>query len=90
MPFNDKSRLDTSQVQDRRGRGTGMRIAVGGGGLGILVLVVALIMGVNPSDLSALVGGDQTSSSNSNTTEISDLASESKQVQTQTPAKNAQ
>ena len=36
MPFNDRSRLDTSQVEDRRGRRpTGNTLAVGGGGLGI-------------------------------------------------------
>ncbi len=75
MPFNEKSHLDTSQIQDRRGRSMGTKVAVGGGGLGILVLVVALIMGINPSDLSALVGGDQSSSYN-NTSEISDLASQ--------------
>ena len=30
MPFNEKSRLDTSQVQDRRGRGLGTTMAAGG------------------------------------------------------------
>lgn len=51
MPFNEKSRLDPSQVQDRRGRSTGRSIAVGGGGIGILILVVSLLLGVNPADL---------------------------------------
>ncbi len=46
MPFNEKSRLDTSQVEDRRGRGLGTTVAVGGGGLGLVVLVVALLLGV--------------------------------------------
>ena len=51
MPFNEKSRLDPSQVQDRRGMGTGTKLAVGGGGLSLLVLLFALLMGVNPGDL---------------------------------------
>ncbi len=52
MPFNERSRLDPSQVQDRRGRRMGTRVAVGGGGLGLLILVVAaLLLGVNPGDL---------------------------------------
>jgi uncharacterized protein len=55
MPFNDRSRLDPSQVQDRRGRGVGTKVAVGGGGLGLVVLLVALLLGVDPSNLGALV-----------------------------------
>lgn len=53
MSFNNRSRLDPSQVQDRRGRGAA--VALGGGGLGVVVLVVALLLGVNPSDLGVLV-----------------------------------
>ncbi len=56
MPFNDRSRLDTSQVEDRRGRGLGKAVAVGGGGLGLLVLLVALVLGVNPGDLAGVTG----------------------------------
>ena len=38
MSFNRKSRLDPSQVEDRRGqRGRGTAIAVGGGGLGLII-----------------------------------------------------
>lgn len=55
MSFNNRSRLDPSQVQDRRGRGRGTAVALGGGGLGVVVLVVALLLGVNPSDLGGLV-----------------------------------
>jgi predicted metalloprotease len=55
MPFNDRSRLDPSQVQDRRGRGVGSKVAIGGGGLGLVVLVVALLLGVDPSNLGSLV-----------------------------------
>jgi uncharacterized protein len=50
MSFNRGSRLDPSQVSDRRGRGMG-RVVVGGGGLGLLVLIVSLLLGVNPGDL---------------------------------------
>ena len=55
MPFNDKSRLDPSQVQDRRGSGVGTKVAIGGGGLGLVVLVVALLLGVDPSNLGSVV-----------------------------------
>lgn len=51
MPFNNRSRLDTSQVEDRRGRRAGTALAMGGGGLGVVILLVALLFGVNPSDL---------------------------------------
>jgi predicted metalloprotease len=46
MRFNERARLDTSDVQDRRGGGggRGRGIAVGGGGLGLVgVIVVVLI-----------------------------------------------
>lgn len=51
MPFNEKKQLDTSQVQDRRGRSTGKTIAVGGGGIGIIGLLLYLLLGGNPGDL---------------------------------------
>ena len=53
MSFNDQSRLDPSQVEDRRGRRGGAGLAVGGGGLGLVVLVVALLLGVDPSQLGS-------------------------------------
>lgn len=52
MSFNNKSRLDPSQVQDRRGGGVGRSIAVGGGGLGLIITIVAMLMGVNLTDLT--------------------------------------
>jgi predicted metalloprotease len=52
MPFNERSRLDTSQVEDRRGRGLGTTVAVGGGGLGLVIMLVLVVLGVvNPGDL---------------------------------------
>ncbi len=50
MSFNPGSRLDPSQVEDRRGRRGvgGPIIAAGGGGISILFLIVALLLGVNP------------------------------------------
>lgn len=53
MPFNDQSRLDASQVEDRRG-GRGTTVAIGGG-LGLVVLVAALLLGVDPTQLGGLV-----------------------------------
>lgn len=52
MSFNDDARLDSSQVEDRRGRssGTGMAIGGAGGGLGLVLIVVMMLLGVNPLD----------------------------------------
>ncbi|MEZ4661074.1 MAG: neutral zinc metallopeptidase [Caldilineaceae bacterium] len=55
MSFNKRSRLDASQVEDRRGRRTGTAVAVGGGGLGIIVLLVGLLLGVDPSTLMGVL-----------------------------------
>jgi uncharacterized protein len=61
MRFDEKSRLDTSQVQDAR-RFPGGRVAIGGGGL--IGLIVALLLGLNQlgggsSDNSTFPGMDQ-------------------------------
>ncbi len=55
MPFNNNSRLDSSQVDDRRGRGAGTKVAGVGGGLGLVIVVVALLLGANPADLANVI-----------------------------------
>ncbi len=73
MSFNNKSRLDTSQVQDRRGRSSGRGVAVGGG-IGLVIFVVAMLLGVNPGDLSQLLGGAaaEPQTTNSSYTDLSE------------------
>lgn len=66
MPFNDRSRLDPSQVQDRRGRSVGRSLAVGGGGLGLIIFVVAILLGANPGDLLGMVATEAPSGIQSN------------------------
>lgn len=73
MPFNEGSRLDPSQVEDRRGRGVGTTVAVGGGGIGLLILVVGLLLGINPADLGGLVPQQATSVPAGGTTSGTDL-----------------
>src|SRR5215211_3643970 len=54
MRFDENAQLDTSQVEDRRGRGGAMGsvpgggLVVGGGGLGLVILILAMVLGVNP------------------------------------------
>jgi predicted metalloprotease len=49
MAFDPDARLDPGQVQDRRGRGGS--IAIGGGLGGIALIVIALLLGVDPTNL---------------------------------------
>jgi uncharacterized protein len=57
MPlFNPRARLDTSQVEDVRGRRIGGRgLAVGGGGLGLVIMLVIYLLGGNPGDLTNVI-----------------------------------
>lgn len=73
MSFNKRSRLDTSQVEDRRGRRTGTAIALGGGGLGIVVLLVGMLLGIDPGTLTGIL--EQAPGASTQTTEdITNLA----------------
>lgn len=54
MRFDENARLDTSQVNDRRGSGgfrPGGTATVAGGGIGLLILIVGLFLGVDPGQL---------------------------------------
>ncbi len=57
MSFNDGVGLDTSQVESGGGGGGPGGLAVGGGLGGIVMLIIALIFGINPSDLPTGGGG---------------------------------
>lgn len=60
MSFNKGSRLDPSQVQDRRGqRGPGRAIAVGGGGLGLIITIVIMLLGGNVTGLTGSDAGQE-------------------------------
>ena len=48
MRFDENSQLDTSQVEDTRGRRLPGGRATIGGGLGVIGLLIALLLGVNP------------------------------------------
>ena len=87
MSFNRRSRLDPSQVQDRRGRRTGTAIALGGGGLGVIITIVYLLLGGNLSDIT----GTGTGAQDPYATEYAgvDLQAECQTGQTQTPARTA-
>ena len=51
MSFNDNVQLDTSQVSSGGSGGGPGGMVIGGGLGGIILLIVALIFGINPSDL---------------------------------------
>ncbi|GEC04343.1 membrane protein [Streptomyces spinoverrucosus] len=60
MQFDDDARLDTSEVQDVRGRRIpGGRATVGGGLAGLLALLLGLFFGVGPDQLGLSTGNDE-------------------------------
>lgn len=73
MSFNRRSRLDASQVEDRRGRRGGRAVAIGGGGLGLVVLLVMFLLGGNPGDLIGVLE-QAPAASTQNTTDATTLA----------------
>ncbi len=58
MSFNDNVQLDTSQVGSGGGGGGRGGMVVGGGVGGIILLIIALVFGINPSDLPGGTGTD--------------------------------
>jgi predicted metalloprotease len=64
VEFADSAQLDASQVTDRRGMG-GRGVA-----LGLVGLLIALVLGVNPSDLTG--GGGSTSSQVTTASDLQD------------------
>jgi hypothetical protein len=75
MPFEDKKRLDPSQVQDRRGQSVGRTIAIGGGGLGLILLIASMVLGVDLTGLAGLTQSDP-SVSQAYSGDLNDLATE--------------
>jgi predicted metalloprotease len=57
MSFNDDVKIDTSQVGSGGGGGAPGGMVVGGGIGGIILLIIAMIFGINPSDLPTNPGG---------------------------------
>ena len=75
MRFRPGARLDTGQVQDRRGMGGGRGLAVGGGGAGALIVVLLFAVlgvdlpggGTDPFSLGTGAGAGQAPSELSST-----------------------
>ncbi|MET1007899.1 MAG: neutral zinc metallopeptidase [Propionibacteriaceae bacterium] len=57
VKYRDNAQLDPSQMGGSRG-GNGGKIALGGGA-GLIVLILALVLGINPGDLTGGTAGPQ-------------------------------
>ncbi|MGW1882023.1 KPN_02809 family neutral zinc metallopeptidase [Streptomyces sp. NPDC001970] len=71
MQFDDNADLDTSEVQDVRGRRIpGGKATVGGGIVGFIALILGLLFGVGPEQLGLTEGGTQPDVSASSAAEV--------------------
>lgn len=65
MKFDDDAQLDTSQIDDQRGRSLPGGALTAGGGLGVIGLIIAILLGANP-----LSGGGSSSVSTEGATDL--------------------
>ncbi|AWW40269.1 MULTISPECIES: KPN_02809 family neutral zinc metallopeptidase [Streptomyces] len=71
MQFDDDARLDTSEVQDVRGRRLpGGRATVGGGLAGLIALILGLFLGVGPDQLGLSSGDGQPTATESSLAQV--------------------